>query len=232
MSTIVIIQQPGAVHLITDAGQYDPATGALVNVRSKVVRLPSGVAFAWRGAGGDWPETIALRLAHYASFDAILIDISEIADRVFRTFADGASAEGNAMPAGGWEFEIYLAGFSRSSGRVGCAWLTSAAVPSGSSPEASAAPFAMREAPAFIMGPAPAQSLDAILGYRLDADAIDRLDPATDGLALIEAQRRTPSAGGYYVAGGRAELTTITAGGVARSVLATWPDVIGRPIEP
>jgi hypothetical protein len=59
-------------------------------------------------------------------------------------------------------------------------------------------------------------------------------DPATDGLALLEHQRRQPWAketGDQYLVGGFAELTTVSIDGVHRRTLRRWPDKIGRRIE-
>lgn len=60
-------------------------------------------------------------------------------------------------------------------------------------------------------------------------------DASTDGLALLEALRREPfshDGEDQFCVGGIAELTTVSAQGVCRRTLTTWPDKIGRRIDP
>jgi len=58
-------------------------------------------------------------------------------------------------------------------------------------------------------------------------------NPRTDGLTLIEAQRRRPWRAGGRLAhrvGGQAELTRVSRRGVERTVLKVWPDRVGEKI--
>lgn len=222
MSSIIVIQQKRGVYFITDAGQYDPDGGALVGIRSKVYSsFPGNFAFAWRGAGGNWYDQIAKLIYAIPSFDALCDQISAIARDFYARAA--AVAEEEPMP-GGWDMEMTFAGFSDRGEEVSCVWLTS------DEGDGTAA-FTLRAAPALIVAPGPALPLESILGRRIDAAAVEALDPIEDGLKLIEAQRSSPQRGGFRVAAGRAELTAIGRRKIDRFVMREWPDEIGRPVE-
>jgi hypothetical protein len=71
-----------------------------------------------------------------------------------------------------------------------------------------------------------------------DEDAVDFL--ATEGPKLMEAMRRAPARpvagdswdGDQYLVGGQCDVTTVSLWGAATETVRTWPDIVGRKIEP
>lgn len=65
------------------------------------------------------------------------------------------------------------------------------------------------------------------------SDTITGFDPHTDGLAMIEAQRKKANLfeGGSFI-GGSAALVTIGPDGITRHILRDWGDEIGAVIRP
>lgn len=90
--------------------------------------------------------------------------------------------------------------------------------------------------------------LDFYIGTGLDSPVVQGLaqhlkagrglDPATDGVKLLEAQRRapfqatTPSLMGHYCVGGAIERATVSRRGVELSIDRQWPDQVGARIDP
>ena len=75
------------------------------------------------------------------------------------------------------------------------------------------------------------------LRLRLGPVPLDEVDPDLYGLTLVEAQRQVPGdeklgLGGIYVVGGHILQTEVSAAGVTEKIIHTWPDEIGKPIDP
>lgn len=231
MSTTIIIQQEDAIHLITDAGYYHP-DGTLVEIRSKVLTLPCGAVMSWRGYGGDWPNMFYRRLYDVPTFEQVLHEVEYIAAYVYgRLVQDGLD------PARDGHFELTLAGYANSLDRLVCVQLASEASEPGGKPwfRPEAIPqFALVQASALAVQ--PSIDIEQALGMSMDeivqALTRDDIHPEREGLAMIEAQR---SDRGKYVgvqfgiAGGFAELSTVTRAGVMRRKLRVWPDEVGKP---
>lgn len=202
------------VHWITDGGTYsDDDKGVLLSIGHKVHTLPGGVALAWRGHGGDWVNILAAALHPLGTFDRMVVALPGILYAL-------TVGEPEDPPEGGWVMEVHVAGWSVQSGQVVAMWIST-----------HDTPFMMQLEPGVSIAPAPKESLEEILGYDLVTLPTEMFNAPVDGLKLIEAQRRYPQRGGFGVAGGFAELTTIDQFGVSRHILTTWPDVIGEPID-
>lgn len=77
----------------------------------------------------------------------------------------------------------------------------------------------------------------AIFGRAVNLLDPASFDPAVDGLALLEHQRRQPLDDGHggqprFMVGGFAQLTAVSAAGIETRVLRRWPDKVGRKIVP
>ncbi len=235
MSSLTIIQQKDAVHLITDAAHYD-MEGVVCSIASKVEELPnSGCVFALRGASY---ATIPLRflLSRLRSLDAVTNALPGIISVIDGTFDDLTA--GQAQPEQR-HFEVTVAGWSdrMQSLVVGIATTYEPSDPNdplGFSFQPGYETGVPFYAPPAVMIP-PVDFPHAI-GREIETqEDIDSLDPAVDGLAMFEAQRRYPAlfAGDVqYLVGGFAELTTVRREGVTRRILKEWPDEVGRPLQP
>ncbi|MBV2147433.1 hypothetical protein KRZ98_03920 [Sphingobium sp. AS12] len=235
MSSITVIQQNDAVHLITDAAHYD-LDGVILSIRSKICELPrSGCVFATRGS--DWSmQFLEWMLSRCDSFDEIvkvLPGVMSVIDTGFLTFASD-------MPAKMRHYVITIAGWSESAQRVTTVMACTYPIGDPADTEGwSMNDFYGQYTPIYvpIVMTIPPVSLEGALGRTVDdtTDWVDAMDPAADGLAIFEEQRRFVSTyidSVQYVVGGFAELTTITRDGITRSILKEYPDQVGELITP
>lgn len=240
MSSIIIIHQSDAVHLVTDAASYD-RDGTLMRVASKVRHLPeSGCAFTIRGTSYAF-DPMELLLGALPTFDAIMKALPGAIEIVLRTMQADATPF-ITIDSLMRNFEITVAGWSdqRQEWCAGVACTHPVADPTdpvGLSHLDGYQPFVpMLAAPMACMPPV---DMSAVLERDLsNKQAVDAVDAAFDGLKLIEAQRLVPCIfdcqgdGVQYVVGGFAELTTVSAAGVSTTILREWPDEVGKLIEP
>ncbi|KQN19439.1 hypothetical protein ASE86_13285 [Sphingomonas sp. Leaf33] len=236
MSSIIIIQQAEAVHLITDGAHYE-RDGTLGLIGSKVRQLPRAeTVFALRGIGAFEPfEEI---FASCRSFDDVIDTIPSAL--AFFDLAVRTSVPDAGFPHLG--LELVAAGWSdaRQAWSVGIASPLPARYPQDQVGISHLPGYVQYEP--FVAAPlscAPPVDIEKAVGRSIpDPAAVNELYPAAAGLAIIEAQRLVPcdlSADGdgfQYVVGGFAELTTVSASGISHRILRTWPDEIGRRLEP
>ena len=235
MSSITIIQQRDAVHFVTDAAHYD-LEGVVVAVESKICELHrSGCVFSTRGS--NWStQFLEWMLSRCESFDEILRvlpGVMSAIDTAFLTFASD-------IPPRMRHYIITVAGWSEKAQRVTTAMACTYSKGDAADTEGwSAHDFYGQYTPVYV--PAvitiPPVALDDALGRAVDDtdDWVQAMDPASDGLAIFEQQRRfisTYADSVRYIVGGFAELTTVTRTGITRTVLKEYPDRVGELIAP
>lgn len=238
MSSVIVIQQTDAIHLITDGAQYDQ-TGLVVSLNSKAAHLRrSNCAFAIRGA--SWPKTpLTILLNVLESLDEIVENLPPML-RVMLSEYDKlqAFADGKNDPVKR-NFEVTIAGWSdRMQRMVALVASTWAVADPDDQTGVSCQPGYVPCTPWI-----PAQGysqppLDwaGVLGRPFnDQSDVDAIDPIEDGFALHEAQRNeggTYCGHAVYLIGGFAELTTVRRDRVEQQIIHEWPDAVGEYISP
>ena len=232
MSSIIIIQQTDAVHLISDGAGYDNE-GVVQRVASKIHSLPlANCIYASRGC--TWTEdALAVMMACYSSFDEIATELPDFLLRlksaavaagvavIDRTFIVTVAGWSDALQK--WAAVVYSSwdkcdphdvdGLSFIEGYETCRPILASTI--------CCAP--------------PVEEL--ALGRPVESQSeVDAIDPVQDGITLIEVQRARPllisEAHARYVVGGFAELGSVSAAGIDRRVIKEWPDKIGAHILP
>lgn len=236
MSSMLIIQQKDAVHLITDAASYDRDT-VVMKLGSKVTELPaSGCVFATRGA--SWASIpLGFLLSKLKSLDDILEAMPGILAGVLAVYDELPLQDAGSR---GRNFEITIAGWSDEKQALIAAVATTFEQDDPNDPQGLSRLPGYRPRIAFhaaALAAVPPVEFSDVVGRAVQTvEHVEGLDPITDGLAIFEAQRRTPVFIGediHYAVGGFAELTTVTREGVTRQILKEWPeDVVGLPIAP
>jgi hypothetical protein len=95
------------------------------------------------------------------------------------------------------------------------------------------------ELPDVLIAPPIAEKQISAVGWNVPYSP-ESFRPDVDGVALLKAQRlsrreldpRSGMRGQVYVVGGFIQLTTVSSHGVNSDVLHSWPDTVGRRIEP
>lgn len=135
------------------------------------------------------------------------------------------SIQSNAYDSSSGEYEIIIAGYSQERDRF----------------EVYILPvhdrYACEGFPACLLMPVPGHLIQPALdpaiikqiGWHIPD--VDRLDAERDGLRLMECQRAdgTPP---EHVVGGFVQKTVIERQGISSSIIHTWPDQVGRKINP
>lgn len=236
MSSIIIIQQADAVHLVTDGAHYE-RDGTLGMIGSKVRQLPRARSvFALRGIGAFEP---------FEEMFASCRSLDEVIDSIPSALAFFDFTVRTLVPDAGFPhlgLELVAAGWSdaRQAWSVGVASPLPAQCPQDHVGISHLPGYVQYEP--FVAAPlscAPPVDIEKAVGRSLpDPAAVNELDPAAAGLAIIEAQRMIPcdlnadGDGFQYLVGGFAELTTVASSGISQRILRTWPDRIGRRLEP
>jgi len=235
MSALTVIQQRDAIHLISDAASYD-LSGIVQGIGSKIVDLPnSGCAFVTRGSV---VSAIPLKgLLHpFTSFDEI-VDVLPGFISAIRTTLN-ILTNGEVSPS--LHFEVTIAGWSDRMQRFVAGIASTFEVCDPNDPQGVSYLPGYQPAVPFFAAPAvasPTVDFSSVVGRQIESEEdVEGLDPGTDGLAILEAQRLTPSvykSSIQYVVGGFAELVTVSRDGISRRILKEWPeDEVGRPISP
>lgn len=235
MSSLLIIQQSNAVHIIMDGAAYDEA-GVVQRIASKVVDLPvSNCALAIRGA--SWAKSAIVSLIGLApSLDDACDMLPDVMSNLLRIY-DGQNGDEQ-----GWiqrNFEITIAGWSdRAQAWVACLAST---YPANFAED----PTGWTECEGYEPGlpmfmsslvAHPPIDIAAALGRDVSSQAdVEALDVRRDGLALHCAQRLEPGVflgEPQYLVGGFSELVTVSSAGIQRQILQEWPDAVGEMIVP
>lgn len=211
MSAINVLLQSNAVHVFTDAAIYQP-DGALVGIGPKQRLLPHlNAAMAMRGAYlGLAP--IAEELSAAPSFDALREGVVPTLQACAEYYAHLLN-----QCAAGPDFEIVVGGVSETTGPS--AYIIASHNRYGE-------PWTILDLEGLSVTPAN-EAVQRRISEIANGRAADDLDPAVDGLAVLEAQRAGDA--GAFV-GGFAQLTTIDPAGLHSRILRRWPDEIGKRV--
>ena len=235
MSSIIVIQQTDAVHLITDGAYYDH-NGVITDIRSKVIHLPhSNCAFAMRGA--SWPRAaLTFPLQFADSLDDVVDMLPNLMRAMVSTFDNMYGPDASPLDR---NFEVTVAGWSDRLQRM-VAGVASTWEPRDPNDVTEISYLNGYECCVpWVPGQgytAPAIDIQAVLGRAIDTQGdIDAIDPEQDGFKIHLAQRREGGVyggKGAYLIGGFAELTTVRRDGISRRILREWPDQVGHKIIP
>lgn len=219
MSAIVTILHPNAVHFVTDTALYDSA-GAYRGERSKVAIFSHmGAAFAVSGCALAMPIIMnqLWNLECYADLRAKLSgSLLQISQTIPLVTHDPDDAR----------FRLWAAGWLE--GRP-TAFITST-FPGDSSA------FELQPIAGISISPNSDLIETAVINLAAGRSSHD-LDPARDGLAILEIQRRhkvkIKNTGKLaHVVGGAAHLTSVFQDRIETRLLHRWRDTIGQPIAP
>lgn len=224
MTALNLVVQPraGAAFLLTDTGVYGP-DGRIAAFQRKTVEFSIGgrpsAVIATTG-----PSLAGVFLESYASTlrPATVHELLTAFPQVFREIEQKLAARG--VKKG---FSALLAIYDHERRRpVGYGM--------------SSCPNWLPNSAIYSLQPVKKYLTDcARLPFDWETDVCDprQWKPRSDGLVLLDAQRSDPfersdGNGGYHGVGGEAILTRVDADGVHHEVLKTWPDRIGRRIDP
>ena len=208
MTALCAVCKEDRVTLLTD-GACVEAGGRLAMVAPKVFTFPHlSAALAVVG-----PTAMILRLGAMLSVPATFDDLLGEAPGMAR-IAYCELGEMNDFGEGGRDFELYFAGYSPTRDRME-GWRLI-----GHDRSSDVRPWELNAAPDIIVTPLPPD-------YTWPED----FDPLTDGLELIEAQRRVGGPLGFVI-GGFAQVTTIKRDAIETMIIRRWPDEVGKTINP
>jgi hypothetical protein len=233
VSSILVLRQRNAVHLMADAASYDLATGILRgNNLAKCIALPTISAAISCTGPADLGVFLGDQLAQsFSSFDDLVARAEECLPEFFESFADD-------MRDGDVVSTIYLIGWHTAQERpaaycMNC-WTDDssriAQVMENSPNDAKPEHFRLSEQ-IFAGTPLPGADLIAAASLKFPADVND-VDPELDLLHVMEIQRHEEIEGHFWV-GGKAMLTSIDRRGITQRVVHHWiEDKIDQPIRP
>ncbi|MEQ1406157.1 hypothetical protein ABK249_14545 [Neorhizobium sp. Rsf11] len=208
------------VEILSDGASYTP-DGILVGISDKVRRSPH-IPLAIVGSG---PVPAIDALAD------MILKVAEVTCSVDETIAIVSGSLAACAEAAAYDspVRIALGGISETSGPMCWSFQTFQ--------DDSGASFELRQSPTgFLQGEMPGVDELPALGLTLD-DMLGPLEKA--GPALFEYMRGRkrpspvyPETEPFFNIGGFLDLVTVTADGYEQKRLVTWPDEVGRPIEP
>lgn len=216
MSAFYAVNYGDRIELLTDGAVYE-ADGTLTAIKRKVYasdRLP--IAITGRGAANAI-ELVAFAFLLGVGNETVDQTLDAIGDKLVKLAAKAAMQE--TPPA----FEIIIAAISESRGPVLLYCAT------GDFYGAGYVPFSLIEAGNEIGG-----------GPNVDPTGIVTTNGLRDcGVEIFERMRRVPGPNpikadlpAIHGIGGHVDHTVVRADGVTVERLHTWPDVVGRKIEP
>ncbi len=239
MSAINVLRTKDVVHIITDAAAYDE-DGVLQAIKPKCYAMPHmPAALATRGPSRA-TDIIAMCLgALFRDFDELVLGIEyqlplivEQTDELRSEYAP--------------RIELILVGWSAERGRPETYFMQTESNPwqpehgetlAGElqNPE----PFKLQQQPECLISPNvdPEDMVEANKSLSRNVNGIDELDPAIDGLRLLEVQRQqrralVPGGAEAHWIGGFGLLTSVRCDRVEQRVIGRWPDEVGQPILP
>jgi hypothetical protein len=224
MSAINVIRQNNSVHVLTDAAAYDER-GTIIAIAPKVWQMPHlNCLFAVRGPKLAAPLVVDAIGGIHTSYDELRDNIAEDLRRAVAAFEPIFAQCGF-----GADLDLVIAGISESRGPD--SYLIATHRRYGTEPFKVAQMGPLAAAPA---DPAIQKRLLSVLPAGATADS---LDPATDGLRILQVQRDAvvsvgKSAKAMKVVGGFAQLSSVTRDGISTRVLHRWPDcIMGQPVD-
>jgi hypothetical protein len=222
MSLANLIVQPECAYLLTDSGLFT-ADGTIGALEPKMIEL-GDLSVAITTTGLLRASQLALAIEAVAPRDQT--EMFSLLPEI--TFATLVAAGIDCATS---HSRVLVAYYSHEEGKAGgrMLWTTPGDGPPGM--------FAWQMYPAWVTGMPPFAMLDRQAIFGRDLEAIDLADPALfdpmhDSIALVEAQRQwvmgwEPLPPGCYVAGD-VHLTAVSARGITRTVLHSYPDEVGQ----
>jgi hypothetical protein len=227
MSALVIVCKSDRVELLSDAALYDPTSGTVGAIHSKLAPLPElNCVMTGRGPIPVMWITAYVAGLSSTSFDDVITNFAAIR-------ADAATYNNGSVPTEEWsKSDIGLIGWSESRDRPeGYISLAKGLPDIG----LSAGGLHLCDVGVFTGG--SAEVADAfVASVRENPDAFDA---ETDGVAVMELMRsetqplsdERDALIGHCI-GGYVEQATVTRDGVSVRTIHDWPDEIGKPIKP
>ncbi len=222
MSAVNILVQRDAVHILSDGAVYDDHA-VFKHAAPKVVALPNlNCAIALRGPAIAPPLVANIFSGGASNYD-------DLKHRIFDLLKEAIGAVQHVTrSAFGSNAQLFVAGWSE--GRPDAYSVLTR--PTDGLPAWTPIPIPEHIfSPFETNGPVHADFWE-IFGERPVRD----LDPRTDGIRIIEAQRRhksrLPDGRRAYIVGGFAQLTSVRSEAITTEVLRRWPDKAGERINP
>jgi len=227
MSALVMVCKSDRVELLSDAVLYDPITGTVGAIHSKLAPLPE-LNCVMSGCGPIPVMWITAYVAGLSSttFDDVVANFEAIRDEA-ATYNNG-----DVSPEQWAQSDIGLIGWSESRDRPEAYMSLGNREPKIAPTTGSLSPCDVS-----VFAGGSAEVANAFVdGVR---ESPDGFDPEIDGLAIMELLRREAlplgeahDAFSGHCVGGYVELATVTRTGVASRTLHEWPDEIRKPISP
>lgn len=227
MSALVMVCKSDRVELLSDAALYDPTTGAVGAIHSKLAPLPElNCVMSGRGPIPVMWITAYVAGLSSASFDEIVANFEAIR-------AEAATYNNGDVPPEEWaKSDIGLIGWSESRNRPEGYMSLGSRIPEAASGIGSLSPCDVG-----VFADGAGDLADAFIESVREYP--DSFDAEIDGVAIMELMRaEAPPLGdaqeGFFghCVGGYVELATVTRTGVAIRTIHEWPDEIGKPISP
>lgn len=218
MSAIITLVQSDRVHLLTDGAAYQP-DGTVTHFTQKVRSVPHlQLAFAMRGAAigfGPIAEEIQAAATSFDWLRSVIVPLLKTCSESYVHLLQQCEA--------GTDFEIVVAGMSETAGPS--AYLVASHSRYGE-------PWMVHDLPGLTALPCDEEILRGIQAVVLPGASPDDLDPAREGLTIMEIQRKKPNLdnGDYCVVAGFAQLSSVSAEGISSRIIHRWPDVVGRKL--
>lgn len=215
------------VELVSDTALYDPMSGTVGALHSKLAALPElGCVMSGRGAIPVMWITAYVAGLSSVTFDDVVANFDAIR-------AEAATYNNGDVQAGEWaRCDIALIGWSESRSRPEGYISRSKGLPEIGVAGGSLSPCDV--------GMFAAGSTDVANAF---VDSVrenpDAFDAESDGIAVMELMRRVPAPlsdepgaiVGHFI-GGRVEQATVTREGISIRTIHEWPDTIGMPTMP
>lgn len=215
------------VELLCDAAHYDPNSGTVGAIHSKLAPLPElNCVMTGRGAIPVMWITAYVAGLSSASFDDVVANFEAIR-------ADAATYRNDDIPIEAWtRSDIGLIGWSENRNRpegyiaLGC-----------DAPELGLSAGNLRPCDVGVFSDGSTDVANAfVASVRENRDAFDA---RTDGIAVMELMRRETlpltdkrDARVGHCVGGYVEHATVKRDGLSVRTIHEWPDEIGKPIRP
>jgi hypothetical protein len=234
MSSVLVLQQRKAVHLLADAAVYDWPSGVLRSVNAtKCIAMPTIMAAISCTGPFIFGPMFAARLAQeFSSFDDLISGADEFLPEAFDKMAATHRASDGAVSSAyiiGWsEVRLRAEAYSMD---LCTANSTKMETLMKNSPNAADAQFGKLKQQNLAGTPLPSQALIEAAGLSFPDD-LERVRPEIDLLHLMEIQRHEEIEGAHWV-GGAALLTSVDQFGISQRVLHKWTeDTVGEVIAP
>lgn len=227
MSALVMVCKSDRVELLSDAALYDPITGTVGAIHSKLSPLPElNCVMAGRG-----PIPVMWITAYVAGLSSKTFD--DVVANFDAIRAEAATYKSSDVPVEEWgRCDIGLIGWSESRNRP-----EGYVSPGMGLPENGVAAGGLESCDVGVFADGSAEVTHAFVeSVREEREGFDA---GTDGVALMELLRRQAlsdsdgrGACPRHCIGGYVEQATVTAEGVTVRTIHQWPDEIGKPIKP